>query len=75
MILYQSVETKPPKTGATDERDDRSQLPIRERIPLPDLGEMKRMMSNLHRSNQIAEKREKDACKRKLEVGVSCVGD
>ena len=75
MILYQSVETKPPKTGATDERDDRSQLPIRERIPVPDLGAMKRMMSNLHRSNQIAEKREKDACKRKLEVGVSCVGD
>ena len=49
-------------------RDDRSHLPIRERLPLPDLGAMKRMMSNLHKSNQNAEKKEKESCRRKLEV-------
>ncbi|KAK8796553.1 hypothetical protein WA588_000683 [Blastocystis sp. NMH] len=48
-------------------RDDRSHLPIRERLPLPDLGAMKRMMSNLHKSNQNAEKKEKESCRRKLE--------
>lgn len=73
--LNQSLDVKSPKTGTTNEKDDRSKLPIRERIPLPDLGAMKRMMSNLHRSNQIAEKREKDACKRKLEVEFSFLGD
>ena len=71
LILRQLLESKYQKPESVESKDDRSQRPIRERIPLPDLDAMKRMMSNLHRSNQIAEKREKDACKRKLEVIIS----
>ena len=50
---------------SNDVKDSR---PIRERLPLPDLGMMRRMMQNIHKSNQNAEIRDKSASKKKLEV-------
>lgn len=49
--------------------DVKDSRPIRERLPLPDLGMMRRMMQNIHKSNQNAEIRDKSASQRKLEVG------
>lgn len=49
------------KTNKTSSR-------IREKLPLPDLGIMKRMMTSIHNSNQTAEIRDKSASQRKLEV-------
>lgn len=49
--------------------DVKDSRPIRERLPLPDLGMMRRMMQNIHKSNQNAEIRDKTASQKKLEVG------
>ena len=50
--------------------DVKDPRPIRERLPLPDLQMMRRMMQNIHQSNQNAEIRDRSASKRKLEVVV-----
>ena len=60
------------KTNMTSSR-------IREKLPLPDLGIMKRMMTSIHNSNQTAEIRDKSASQRKLEVcslffSILCIG-
>ena len=47
---------------------DKDARPIRERLPLPDLGMMKRMMTSIHKSNTIADYKEKSASQKKLEV-------
>ena len=47
---------------------DKNAKPIRERLPLPDLGMMRRMMTSIHKSNKIADSKEKSASQKKLEV-------
>ena len=64
------LERRPKRDKSTEHKDkgDRSNIPIRERLPLPDLGAMRRMMSNVRRSNEIAAKKEQESCQRRLRV-------
>lgn len=63
-------DSKDSTTKRSRDSDICNQRPIRERLPLPDLGMMRRMMTNIHNSNQNAEIRDKSASQRKLEVGI-----
>lgn len=74
------IDTQNEKTIHNQSKlSDKSSSRIREKLPLPDLGIMKRMMSSIHNSNQNAEIRDKSASQRKLEVcslffSLFCIG-
>lgn len=71
MYSFSNLETSKNNHHTSENQkktDYQKQRPIRERLPLPDLGMMRRMMTSIHNSNQNAEIRDKSASQRKLEV-------